>query len=379
MNPLLRYIVSFGSIGLACVMLASAAYLVKKNSPKPGEVLVRFSPPTNPDTPQVDGNEVGSSSDFVSGVGIIEPAGEAITIGSQLPGIVAKIFVEAGDFVEQGKPLLMLDDRTARADVEVARYSLKAQEAKLSELLGQIAPQRARVDASLAIVKQVQAALDNNRRDLRRAEELIGKEAISTEELELRRVNVETTLARLLEAEARHREAQASLDQLDGANGAPSIEVQRVAVEQARAALAKEEVNLQLHTITAPKDCTVLQLKVRVGEFVPATVLANPILTLGVMNPLHVRVDIDESDIPRLKTTARAYASVRGRPNDRVPLTFVRKEPFVIPKRSLTGGVNERVDTRVLQVIYSVAPESIQAVAGQQVDIYIQEAGSQTL
>ncbi len=208
---------------------------------------------------------------------------------------------------------------------------------------------------------------------------MIGKEAISTEELELRRVNVETTLARLLEAEARHREAQASLDQLDGANGAPSIEVQRVAVEQARAALAKEEVNLQLHTITAPKDCTVLQLKVRVGEFVPATVLANPILTLGVMNPLHVRVDIDESDIPRLKTTARAYASVRGRPNDRVPLTFVRKEPFVIPKRSLTGGVNERVDTRVLQVIYSVAPESIQAVAGQQVDIYIQEAGSQTL
>ena len=35
------------------------------------------------------------------------------------------------------------------------------------------------------------------------------------------------------------------------------------------------------------------------------------------------------------------------------PLHFVRFEPYVIPKESLTGDTTERVDTRVLQVIYS--------------------------
>ena len=36
----------------------------------------------------------------------------------------------------------------------------------------------------------------------------------------------------------------------------------------------------------------------------------------------------------------------------RMKLRFVRIEPFVLPKRNLTGDSLERVDTRVLQVIY---------------------------
>jgi HlyD family secretion protein len=46
---------------------------------------------------------------------------------------------------------------------------------------------------------------------------------------------------------------------------------------------------------------------------------------------------------------------------------------LVIPKRNLTGTVSERVDTRVMQVIYSVSPKSLRAIVGQQVDVYIED------
>ncbi len=373
MNTTFRNLFSVGSIALALCMLVYGGFLIRKNSPKTPTTPIRFDPPTNPSVDSSLHGQHDGTGRFVSGVGIIEPAGEAITIGSQLPGIVAKVLVAPGDQVQSGDPILQLDDRTARSNVSLARSELKSQQAKLQELLGQIAPQRARVDAALAMKNQFESSLKYTKQELDRAETLFKKNAVSEEEIGQRRMNVEIGQARLAEADAKYREAQASLNLLESESGAPTIQVQEVAVEQASASLYKEEVTLELHTLRAPIASTVLQVKVRVGEFIPASVLANPLITLGVTNPFHVRVDIDEADIPRFDWQANAYASVRGRPEVRVPLIFVRREPYVIPKKTLNGGVSERVDTRVLQLIYSVSPENIQAAPGQQVDVYIQE------
>ncbi len=147
----------------------------------------------------------------------------------------------------------MLDDRAARANVEVARSQLAAQEARLSELLGQIAPQRSRVDAAKAQTKVAAATLQNATRELKRGEALAANNAISEEELDQRRLNVGVAEAQANEAEARYREALANLQLLAGEPVAPTIEVQKGAIEQARAALAREQVTLSLHTITAPK------------------------------------------------------------------------------------------------------------------------------
>ncbi|HMP04478.1 MAG TPA: hypothetical protein PKC45_18460, partial [Gemmatales bacterium] len=90
-----------------------------------------------------------------------------------------------------------------------------------------------------------------------------------------------------------------------------------------------------------------------------------------------VRVDIDEHDIPRFRAGAKAEAQLRGHSETRFPLTFVRIEPYVIPKRSLTGDNAERVDTRVLQVIYALEPGREQPLfVGQQVEVYIDLAST---
>jgi len=58
-------------------------------------------------------------------------------------------------------------------------------------------------------------------------------------------------------------------------------------------------------------------------------------------------------------------------------LTFDRIEPYIVPKRSLTGDNRERVDTRVLQVIYRFERPSFPLYVGQQVDVYIERPAEQ--
>ena len=96
-------------------------------------------------------------------------------------------------------------------------------------------------------------------------------------------------------------------------------------------------------------------------------------MIIGDTSVMHVRVEVDESDALKVDDTAKASASVRGYPERKVDLTFVRKEPYVVPKRSLTGDGNERVDTRVQQIIYSFENKDIKTFVGQQMDVYIEK------
>lgn len=383
MNRFLKTTFAFLSLGAAAAMLIVAVKLIQKNSPKETSSDVRHMPPTTPnvilssissDAVSEKHREVSPGTNYLGGVGLIEPVGESTVIGSQLPGVVEEILVQPGNHVRAGDVLLRLDRRSAAADLSFAKAELQAQKARLQELFAQVAVQQARLDAAKAIQAQSIATEANAKRELDRATPIRSAFALSEEEIDTRRLNWETAKGRTLEAQARVAEAQSNLDLLAGTPVAASIEVQRAAILQAEANLERAQTNYDLRTIIAPKDGTVLSVKIRVGEFVPAAVLSSPFITLGVIDPLHLRVDIDESEIPRFQSGAKAFASLRGKPDVKVPIQYVRTEPLVIPKRSLTGTVSERVDTRVLQVIYSAAPDQLDASIGQQVDVYIEES-----
>lgn len=368
-----RQSVALGTLMLGIFMFFCGMFLVWKNTPTPPEGAVRFSPPTAPD--RSDGfRDAGEVAEYVCGLGLIEPAGEAISVGTQLSGIVARVHAESGMRVEAGDPLIQLDDQTAKAEVEVARAQVRGEEARLQELISQIEIRRAQADVALADLQFAEASLAHADQEMQRTEALLQKGAVSDEEAEVKRLNRETERARLAKAKATVRQTTAELNQLQSDGIAPTIAVQQAAISQARATLHRVESLLSQYTIRAPKACTILQVRVHPGEFLPASLLSSPLMVLGVMSPLHVRVDIDEADIPRFSETATAWASVRGRSEQRVPLTFVKTEPLVIPKFSLSGAQRERIDTRVMQVIYAVAPADMQATVGQQVDVYIEVA-----
>lgn len=374
MQRYLKILFAFGSIIGAGLLLFQAVRLIEKNTPSEKQYSVKTLPPTAPVSTRTP--DMSSGNAFIGGVGIVEPVGEATVIGSQLPGVVEKVFVEPGASVQQGQELLQLDSRSAIADLGVAQAELRAQEAKLAELQMQIEVLRARLDAAASMQDQASASEANAKRDLDRATAIGVSSALSQEEIDTRRLNWETAKARLRETQARVREAQASLNMFDGKPIAASLEVQRAAVAQAQANLLRAETNLELRTIRAPKMGTILSVKIRQGEFIPASILANPLITMGQIDPLHIRVDIDESEIPRFRSDAIATATLRGTSGAGVKLEYVRTEPLVVPKRNLTGTVSERVDTRVMQVIYAVSPQAIRAIVGQQVDVYIEDKSS---
>src|SRR5262249_49403680 len=106
------------------------------------------------------------------------------------------------------------------------------------------------------------------------------------------------------------------------------------------------------------------------GEYVgqPA---GQTLIILGDMSHIHVRADFDEVDIARFDTRFPAKAFTRGAADRPIPLRFVRVEPYVQPKKSLTGSSTERVDTRVLQVIYAIDRSQPGVYIGQQLDVFV--------
>jgi multidrug efflux pump subunit AcrA (membrane-fusion protein) len=261
----------------------------------------------------------------VAGAGIVEPASEVIDIGSALSGLVTDVRVRPGDRVAKGAVLFTVDARAARAQLDQAVAATQEARAAIAE--ASAAQKTAR--EQLALYRQLSDPAAVSRAEVIRAE---GEEAAATSRLGLAR-------ARLAAAEA--------------AAAAARTEIERLVV---RAPIAGE----------------ILAVNIRPGEFVATQGGGNsqPFIQMGQTDPLHVRVDIDENEVARVKLGAPAVISPRGAAELHVEATFVRAEPQVVPKRSLTNSAAERVDVRVLQLIYAL-PESEAFRVGQQIDAFI--------
>src|SRR5207249_1636170 len=122
---------------------------------------------------------------------------------------------------------------------------------------------------------------------------------------------------------------------LESGAWAPDKAVARAEVEQALAQFEQAQAEQDRRVLRAPVDGEVLQVNVRPGEHAAAQ-SGQALIVLGNVGRLHVRVEIDEQDIARFRPTARACATLRGSPQVAFPLTFVRVEPYVTPKKVLT-------------------------------------------
>lgn len=299
----------------------------------------------------------------VSGAGLIEPQTENIEIGTPVPGVVVEVLVEVGQRVAAGDPLFRLDDRQLQAELHVRQADLEAARADLARLESQPRPEE--LPPAEARIHEAEAQLANARDQSQRAQDLYARKVMPQEDLVRARQAERVALAQL-------ERVQADYQMLRAGAWEPDKVIARAAVTRAESQVASAKTDLDRLTVRALVAGEVLQVSVRPGEFVGAP-SSRSLIVLGNVRQLHVRVDIDEHDIPRFQPGAPARGMVKGHPELSFPMTFVRVEPYVIPKRSLTGDNRERVDTRVLQVIYAIEPpEGTTLYVGQQVDAYLE-------
>jgi HlyD family secretion protein len=129
------------------------------------------------------------------------------------------------------------------------------------------------------------------------------------------------------------------------------------------------EAELQLLTVVSPFDARVLEVNVRAGEFASAGAEGIAAIVLGRAGKLQVRAQIEEADLARFENGEPARALQRGGDGTAISLSFVRREPLLRPKTTLSGGATERIDTRVLEVLYET--DDLSLMPGQLVDVLI--------
>ncbi len=247
----------------------------------------------------------------IAASGIIESIDKNIEISPPQSGLVQEVFVNVGDFVLENAPLFRLDDRDLKAQLPVLNANLTVSEAALNRLRDQ----------------------------LERLESIEDPRAISQDELKTKQHDVIVAEAQLFATEAQLKQIKLLIQRL---------------------------------TVRAPKTGTILQSNIRKGEFITNN-SGSSAMVLGDLKKIQVRADIDEQNACRFNASCSATAFLKNNTKLAIPLKFDRIEPYVIPKKSLTGSTDERVDTRVLQVIYLLeAKVNYPLYVGQQVDVFIE-------
>lgn len=256
----------------------------------------------------------------VYGAGIIEAGAENIAIGTPFILPIVDIFVIEGNRVKAGDPLIQLDIRSFLAQKETA----------------------------LCQVGAATATYENARIQFSFYERLQDKKAVSEKDYETAYYNM--------------KEAKEQLN-------------------IAKAAVDEVEIDIERATIRAPIDGEILQVNVHVGEIYPQSSynmtlsyvnIPTSLILMGAVAPLQMRVDIDEEDAWRYQKGARATAFVRGNSGINFSMQYVRVEPYILPKISFTGNNIERIDTRVLQVLYHFEKGNLPVYPGQLLDVYLE-------
>lgn len=249
---------------------------------------------------------------FIAGEGVIESSYKNILVAPAFNEVISDIYVSVGSQIKKGDPLFKLDTRHLEAQLEQAMTEEKV------------------------------AAVDYKNQKIQYSfyDRLENKSAVS--------------------------------EQVDSA-AFYTMKLAKQRLESARAAVELIKTDIERSTTRAPVDGEVLQANIRVGQYANTNPSdGTPLILFGDTQIYHLRVDIDEEDSWRAVKGAKATAFLRGNSRIAIPLEFVYLEPYIVPKKSLSGSNSERVDTRVLQVVYQFPRDQYPVYVGELLDVYVE-------
>jgi len=347
-------------IGLLVALVSAHLFSLPHKAAPPA-----FDPPANPYDKGIYANGIIES---------YQPNGSNINLYFEVAGSISQILVHEGDAIVKGTPLAALDDSIQRAVAEQQKEQAAAGLTLLRELKAQprqetLAVSKAQLDVAEASLRLARAQYDK----LKQSQELKSG-SVSRDALDNAQNNLNVAAASAALAMKQYELTKAGAWSYDIANQEKQTLALNRAAESSVALLNK-------YILRAPTDGTILAINAAPGSYVssqgvydtytggnsPVVVMGSPSTTLSV------RCYVDEILVHRLPPDdkIRAEMAIRGT-NIRVPLQFVRTQPYVSPKIQLSDQRQERVDVRVLPVIFSFERKpDFKIFPGQLVDVYI--------
>jgi HlyD family secretion protein len=307
--------------------------------------------------------------DLIAGPGRIEPISEDIQLGSELSGKLRSVNVAEGDSVHKGQVLAVLENDDYRADLASAAAQVEAKEATLRKVMNG-AREQERAEA-LAAVHEAQAVMSNAQAELERRKELYQEGVTSREEFEhyTREYNV---------AQEQYQEKTSHHSLLNTATREEDVAFAQADLRLAQANEAESQARYEKTFIKSPIDGVVLRRHHRNGESVSnSATTPDPVLTIGDARVLRVRVDIDESDVNKVRVGQKAYVTADAYGKQKIWGHVVQVGELLGPKTVRTDEPTERVDRKFLETLVELDPGA-QLPMGLRVDTFILTEGEQT-
>ena len=292
-----------------------------------------------------------------------------IKLTSEVPGRIEEIYVNAGDQVTQGKPLVRVDPTQLQSsqeaqfastqaslnDIQSARNSVASAQQGLVVAESSVASARQQLVALQTSVDRAQVDLNVAQRELKRNSDLIEAGVASRSEydaardrfdqariaLQTAKANLETQ--RIAVKEAQERANQQRLAVQEARTGVKTSEMR---ANQQQALLRGQSSQRSKATQLSPLNGVVADIPTRVGEYAVAGLSTTPLMTIADMSTINVEVNVDETEISNVEVGQQAKVKVDALGDKELTAVVTQKNPLAVSKSDTQGGLSNRVNVQ---------------------------------
>jgi HlyD family secretion protein len=292
-----------------------------------------------------------------------------IKLTSEVPGRIEEIYVNAGDQVVQGKPLVRVDPtqlqssqeaqwaaaQGAMNDIQNARNAVANATQGLVVAESSVASARQQLVSLQTQVDRAQVDLNSAQRELKRNSDLIEAGVSSRSEydaardkfdqakiaLQTARANLESQ--RIAVKESQERANQQKIAVQEAKTGIKSSEMR---ANQQQALLRGQSSQRSKATQLSPLTGVIADIPTRVGEYAVAGLSTTPLMTIADMSTINVEVNVDETEISNVEVGQQAKVKVDALGDKEITAVVTQKNPLAVSKSDTQGGLSNRVNVQ---------------------------------
>jgi HlyD family secretion protein len=292
-----------------------------------------------------------------------------IKLTSEVPGRIEEIYVNAGDQVTMGKPLVRVDPtqlqssqeaqwaaaQGAMNDIQNARNAVANAQQGLVVAESSVASARQQLVALQTSVDSAQVDLNVAQRELKRNADLIEAGVASRSDYDAARdrydqakIAVQTARANLESQRISVKESmeRANLQKIAVQEAKTGIRSSEMRANQQQALLRGQSSQRSKATQLSPLTGVIADIPTRVGEYAVAGLSTTPLMTIADMSTINVEVNVDETEISNVEVGQQAKVKVDALGDKELTAVVTQKNPLAVSKSDTQGGLSNRVNVQ---------------------------------